>query len=209
MAAPISAVAHRAASAALPFPAALFKPAASIIKPWKAIAGAREWQTSAYHYNKQTIKTLPTAAVTADKLLQDYSTMTRPGRGGPLASSASSSTARSAIAIRRKSAEKMYVSGTTAKDFGDRIVIKAYVFDGVEAARDEIQKRSEARKASGEKQQAGRRRPGGGAGAGAGARRTGGAPMGARTGGASTGVRRFTPGAARSPGPQGSTGAGR
>ncbi|KAK4550817.1 hypothetical protein LTR36_000397 [Oleoguttula mirabilis] len=177
---------RRAASTATPFPPGLFKPAASIIKPWKAVVGAQEWQSSAYHYNKQTIKTLPTASVTADKLLQDYSTMIK--SRGPSLSSAASSTARTAIAVRRKSAEKMYVSGTTAKDYGDKIVINAFMFDGIEAAQEELEKKANARKASGGKQ-AGRKRP---VRTAMGARRTGG-----------------TPGAPRSPGLQRATGAGR
>lgn len=176
---------RRAASTATPFPPGLFKPAASIIKPWKAVVGAQEWQTSTYHYNKQTQKTLPTAAVTADKLLRDYTTMIE-GRGG--LSSAASSTARTAIAARRKSAEKVYVSGTTAKDYGDKIVVNAFLFDGIEAAKEEQEKRINAKKASGERQ-AGRKRP---VRTAVGARRVGGAP---RT--------------SSSPGLQRATGAGR
>lgn len=194
---------RRAASTATPFPQGLFKPAASIIKPWKAVVGAQEWQSSAYHYNKQTIKTFPTASVTADRLLRDYSTMIK--SRGPSLSSAASSTARNAIAIRRKSAEKMYVSGTTVKDYGDKIVINAFMYDGDEAAREEMDKRVKAKAASGEKQ-AGRKRP---VRTGMGARPAGGRPpmggrppIGARTMGGA-------PRASRSPGPQGATGAGR
>ncbi|KAI7152278.1 hypothetical protein KC324_g14882, partial [Hortaea werneckii] len=58
---------RRHASSSTPFPPGLFKAPASIIKPWKAITGAQEWQTSTYHYNRQTLKTLPAASRTTDK----------------------------------------------------------------------------------------------------------------------------------------------
>lgn len=115
---------------------------------------------------------------------------------GPTISSAASSTARTAIAARRKSAEKMYVSGTTAKDYGDRVVVKAYMFDGVEAAKEEIERRMSAKKAAGEQRAGGRKRPVRRAAVGTsppGARRIGGA----------------APRANRSPGVQRAGGSGR
>ncbi|KAK5732098.1 hypothetical protein LTR17_010806 [Elasticomyces elasticus] len=149
----------------------LFKPASSTISPWRCITGSQEWQTSTYHYNKQTLKTLPTASHTADKLLRDFSTAIA-SRG--LASTGSSSTARSAMASRRKSWERVYMSETSVKDFGDRVVVKVGMFDAKEAEAEErrrkfveMQKKRKAMRAKG-----GRRRPAGGAG---GARRTGGA----------------------------------
>ena len=112
----------------------LFKPPSSIISPWRCITGAQEWQTSTYSYNKSTTRTLPTASLAADKLLRDFSTAI-PSRG--LASTGSSSTARSAVAQRRKRWEKTFVSGTTVKDFGDRIVVNAVLFDAAEAEAEE------------------------------------------------------------------------
>jgi len=179
-----------ASSTALPFPQGLFKPPAAIIKPWKAVVGAQEWQTSAYHYNKQTQKTLPVAATTADKLLRDYATMIKSRGTGPSQSSAASSTARTAIAARRKSAEKMYVSGTTTKDYGDKIVINAFMFDGIEAAKEEQEKRDQAR--TNRAAAGGRKRP----------VRTASSPGARRVGGGA-------PRASRSPGAQRAAGAGR
>lgn len=132
---------------------------ASIIKPWKAITGAQEWQTSAYHYNQQTLKTLPAASRTTDKLLRDYATMVKSHNPG--LSSAASSSARTAIAARRKSSEKMYVSGSTARDYGDRVVVNAFMFDEAEAVREELEKRKQARSKAGTERAGagGRKRP--------------------------------------------------
>ncbi|RMX89835.1 hypothetical protein D0869_00574 [Hortaea werneckii] len=164
---------RRHASSSTPFPPGLFKAPASIIKPWKAITGAQEWQTSTYHYNRQTLKTLPAASRTTDKLLRDYATMVKSSNPGS-ASSAASSAARTAIAARRKTSEKMYVSGSTARDYGDRVVVNAFMFDAAEAAQEEMAKRQQARsKAGAERAGAGgRKRPV--RSAGMGARRIGG-----------------------------------
>ncbi|KAK5702887.1 hypothetical protein LTR97_003833 [Elasticomyces elasticus] len=152
----------------------LFRPASSTISPWRCITGAQEWQTSTYAYNKSTTKTLPTASHTADKLLRDFSTAIA-SRG--LASTGSSSTARSAMASRRKSWERVYMSETSVKDFGDRVVVKVGMFDAKEAEAEERRRKfvemQEKRKAM--RAKGGRRRPAGAAGGAAGARRTGGA----------------------------------
>ncbi|KAK3660790.1 hypothetical protein LTR56_000548 [Elasticomyces elasticus] len=149
----------------------LFRPASSTISPWRCITGSQEWQTSTYAYNKSTTKTLPTASHTADKLLRDFSTAIV-SRG--LASTGSSSTARSAMASRRKSWERVYMSETSVKDFGDRVVVKVGMFDAKEAEAEERRRKfvemQEKRKAM--RAKGGRRRPAGAAG---GARRTGGA----------------------------------
>ncbi|KAK3633703.1 hypothetical protein LTR56_014083 [Elasticomyces elasticus] len=154
----------------------LFRPASSTISPWRCITGAQEWQTSTYHYNKQTLKTLPTASHTADKLLRDFSTAIA-SRG--LASTGSSSTARSAMASRRKSWERVYMSETSVKDYGDRVVVKVGMFDAKEAEAEERRRKfvemQEKRKAM--RAKGGRRRPAGAGGAG-GSRRPGGAAGG-------------------------------
>ena len=138
---------RQVSTAASPFPDGLFKPPHSIIKPWKCVTGAQEWQTSTYHYNKQSQKTLPVATETADKLLRDYSTMIK-SRG--LASTGASSTARNAMAARRRDPEKMYVSKPSVKDYGDKIVVKAYMFDAAGLAFEERKERMEMRRARGE-----------------------------------------------------------
>lgn len=131
---------------------------------------------------------MPTAAVTSDKLLRDYATMVKSKNPG--LSSAASSAARTAITARRKSSEKMYVSGTTAKDYGDRVVVNAFMFDAVEAANEEKDRRLSAMKAKSDRQGGGRKRP---VRTVFGARRVGGA----------------APRANRSPGVQRATGGGR
>ncbi|KAI7479073.1 hypothetical protein KC357_g4246 [Hortaea werneckii] len=184
---------RRHVSSSTPFPPGLFKAPASIIKPWKAITGAQEWQTSAYHYNRQTLKTLPAASQTTDKLLRDYATMVKSNNPG--LSSAASSSARTAIAARRKSSEKMYVSGSTARDFGDRVVVNAFMYDEAEAVAQEKAKRMQARDKAGAER---------GAGAGGRKRPVRTAVMGARRVGGGGAQR-----ASRSPGAQRVSGGGR
>jgi hypothetical protein len=85
------------------------------------VPGAQEWRTSTYSYNKAAIKTLPTAAETTNTLLEQYSVLKRTG---------DTPVSRTAIAKRRKDPNKMYVSRAGVKDFGDRVRIDAYLYDG-------------------------------------------------------------------------------
>ncbi|TKA68160.1 hypothetical protein B0A55_07436 [Friedmanniomyces simplex] len=116
----------------------LFKPPSSIISPWRCITGAQEWQTSTYAYNPSASRSLPTASRATDKLLRDFATAI-PTRGLP--STGSNSTARAAVAQRRKKWEKIYMSGTTVKDYGDRVVVSAVLFDAGEAELKELKRR--------------------------------------------------------------------
>ncbi|KAK5108833.1 hypothetical protein LTR62_007807 [Meristemomyces frigidus] len=164
----------------------LFKPPTSIIKPWKLIPSAREWQTSTYHYNKATQKTLPTTTATASKLLTDYATMIK-SRG--LGSTGSSSTARSAVAARRRNFEKTYVSEVGVKDYGDRVVVTGFVYDAAEAEKEErLRRAAEMKEKMAARGRAKKRRgpASGGAGGAGGVRR----PYGASAG-AAGGVRRL------------------
>ena len=86
----------------------------------RPVPGAQEWRTSTYSYNKASVKTLPTAAETTNALLEYYSVLKQNG-GAP--------SSRTAIAGRRKSPEKMYVSKAGVKDFGDRVRIDAYMYE--------------------------------------------------------------------------------
>ncbi|KAM0708004.1 hypothetical protein Q7P35_004653 [Cladosporium inversicolor] len=86
----------------------------------RPVPGAQEWRTSTYSYNKATIKTLPTAAETTNTLLEQYVVMEAAGNAP---------SSRTAIAKRRKSPDKKYVSRAGVKDFGDRVRIDAYVYD--------------------------------------------------------------------------------
>ncbi|KAM0723468.1 hypothetical protein Q7P37_000454 [Cladosporium fusiforme] len=104
----------------------------------RPVPGAQEWRTSSYSYNKATVKTLPTAAQKTNELLTHYSTLIDNG-GVP--------SSRSAIATRRKSAEKMYTSKVGVKDFGDKIRIDAYMFDEKAAFLAMMRKKSEAKDA--------------------------------------------------------------
>ncbi|KAK3072019.1 hypothetical protein LTR53_007607, partial [Teratosphaeriaceae sp. CCFEE 6253] len=149
----------------------LFKAPANVISPWRQQTGAQEWQTSAYHYNPATTKTLPTASYVTDDLLRAYATSIT-SRG--LASTGSSSTARSAVALRRKRWERMYISGSTVKDYGDRMVVRAFMYDAEAAEQEERTRRLAEFKARGRGKggaAGGRRRGPGGAGGPAGARR--------------------------------------
>lgn len=91
----------------------------------QSITGAMEWQTSTYSFNKQAVKTLPVAAVNVEKLIEAYVTMKKVDNTGKDARAI-----RTALSARRKSAEKMYVSKPRIKDFGNRIEMTVFVFDG-------------------------------------------------------------------------------
>ena len=139
---------------------------------------SQEWQTGTYHYNKATAKTLPLVTRHTDTLLQAYATMRAPMQHSK------GTLVRTAIAAQRRSTEKMYVTRSMAKDFGDRMVVDAYVFDGkASAEREEAAKR---------KARMGVRPSGGGEGGNQPRRRRGGPGAGGGGGGSgSTGVRRM------------------
>lgn len=104
----------------------------------RPVPGAQEWRTSSYSYNKAAVKTLPTAGNTADELLTHYSVLQNTG-GVP--------SSRTAIAGRRKSPDKVYVSKAGVKDFGDKIRIDAYIYNEGKAQAEALKKRLEAREA--------------------------------------------------------------
>lgn len=106
----------------------------------RPVLGAQEWQTSAYHYNKATLKTLPAASQATDKLLTAYVALQKSG---------DQPSSRTAVAMRKKSSEKVYVSHSQAKDYGDRIVIDAFIYDEAGAQREANQKGSEERDSKG------------------------------------------------------------
>lgn len=96
-----------------------------------------EWQTSTYSFNKQSIKNLPVAATNVEKLIEAYVTMKKVNNEGKDARAI-----RTALAARRKSAEKMYVSKPRIKDFGNRIEMTVFVFDGKEFAKENDTRRA-------------------------------------------------------------------
>lgn len=127
----------------------------------RPVLGSQEWRTSAYHYNKATLKTLPSARLATDKLLSAYAVLQSHG-GQP--------SSRTAIAARRKSSERVYVSRAGVKDFGSKVVVNAYMYDEAGAQQESRRKRASEREA----------RATGGASAGgkSGAARGGGRPRG-------------------------------
>lgn len=104
----------------------------------RPVPGAQEWRTSTYSYNKATVKTLPTAAQTADNLLEYYSVLENTG-GRP--------SSRTALAARRKTSEKRYVSQAGIKDFGDKIRIDAYMYDESKVKLEQFRAKIKARNA--------------------------------------------------------------
>ena len=103
---------------------------------------------------------------------------------------------RGSIAAQRRKADRIFVSKSTVKDFGDRVEVNAFIYDGVEGAAKEEEKKKKAR--MGAKPEGGegggrRRRPtrlralgsgdsggdGGSGGRTGGARRLGGPPVSA------------------------------
>ena len=157
-----------------------------------------EWQNATYHYNKATTKTLPIAFRHTDDLLEAYTTQQK--RRLLSDSSLYQTARRNAIAAQRRNQDRVFVSKSTVKDFGDRAVVTAYVFDGKEAAEQEEERKRKQRMgeraegAQGKRGPQARRRlggPGGGRTGGPGGARTGGPPRGGgargpppRTGGA-------------------------
>ena len=127
---------------------------------------------------------------------------------------------RNAITTQRRKTDTVLVSHSTAKDYGDRVEVTAFVYDGAEAAEQEDERRRLARKGVKPEESGGKRgpvrkrrgpvRPGDGTGAGGGfggagaggARRVGGQGQGG--GLRNPGIRRLTPGA-----PGGAAGFGR
>jgi hypothetical protein len=84
-----------------------------------------EWQTSTYSFNKQSNKLLPVAAVNIEKLIEAYVTMQKVDNTGKDVRAI-----RTALAARRKSAAKLYVSKPKIKDYGSRMEMTVFVFDG-------------------------------------------------------------------------------
>lgn len=88
--------------------------------------GGMEWQTSTYSFNKHAIKTLPAAAASVEKLIENYVTLKAVGDRKNMDTRA----IRTLLAARRKSVERVYVSSPRIKDFGTHIHMTAFVFDG-------------------------------------------------------------------------------
>jgi hypothetical protein len=109
-----------------------------------AFTYAQEWQTGTYHFNKAHGKTLPVAAQRTDELLTNWMTQQKK-RAGAESSTLYNQLLRNAIAAQRRKTDALLVSKSSAKDYGDRVEVTAFVYDGVEAAEIEAEKRRKER----------------------------------------------------------------
>ena len=160
---------------------------------------AQEWQTGTYHYNKAHTKTLPTATTHTDNLLQAYATQQKRRAPATTEAGAYNILLRNSIAAQRRKSDRVFISRSTAKDFGNKVVVQAFVYDGNEAAAREEERKRKARMGvkpgggeGGDRKRgpARRRGPSGPGGVGGGGARTPGfrAPGTRRMGGAGAGA---------------------
>lgn len=120
----------------------------------------QEWQSGTYHFNKATQKTFPVAAQHTDRLLSQWLTQQKKRKVGD--SAAYQLMLRGSIAAQRRKIDRVFVSKSTVKDFGDRVEVNAFIYDGVEAAAKEEERKKKARmgvKPEGGEQGGRRRRP--------------------------------------------------
>ena len=103
----------------------------------------QEWQTGTYHFNKATQKTFPVATQHTDRLLNQW--LTQQKKRSVSDSAAYQLMLRSSIAAQRRKSDRIFVSKSTVKDFGDRIEVNAFIYDGNEAAAKEVEKKKKAR----------------------------------------------------------------
>ena len=111
-----------------------------------AFTYAQEWQTGTYHFNKAHTKTLPVATQHTDTLLSQYLTQQKKRSTLPTEDAAYRLQLRTSIAAQRRKADRVFISKATAKDFGDRVVVSAFVYDGEAAAAKEAERRRAERK---------------------------------------------------------------
>ncbi|KXT10677.1 hypothetical protein AC579_4779 [Pseudocercospora musae] len=105
-----------------------------------SVTGAMEWQTSMYTFNKQGIKSIPAATANLEKLIANYITAKRVDNTGKDARRI-----RTALALRRKAASKVYVSKPKIKDYGDWVQVRAFLWDGAAAEKEAQEARSRLR----------------------------------------------------------------
>lgn len=119
----------------------------------------QEWQTGTYHFNKATQKTFPVAAQHTDHLLNQW--LTQQKKRAVSDPATYQLLLKSSITAQRRQTDRIFVSKSTAKDFGDRVQVNAFIYDGVEAAAKEEERKKAARmgvKAEGGEGGAGQRR---------------------------------------------------
>ncbi|GIZ43712.1 hypothetical protein CKM354_000692900 [Cercospora kikuchii] len=130
-----TAVSHLPTAAAIPEAPLWRARSEPVTRLGQSITGAMEWQTSTYTFNKQAVKPIPVVSANVEKLIQNYVTLKRVNNVGKDVRAI-----RTALAQRRKSAEKVYVSKPKMKDYGDRVEVKCFIWDGREALREEADK---------------------------------------------------------------------
>lgn len=108
-----------------------------------AFTYAQEWQTGTYYFNKAHSKTIPVAAQHTDTLLSQWATQQK--RRNVADDAAYKLQLRNSIAAQRRKTDRMFISKSTAKDFGDKVVVSAFVYDGEAAAAQEEARRRNAR----------------------------------------------------------------
>jgi hypothetical protein len=89
-----------------------------------------EWQTSTYSFNKYTTIPLPAAAANVERLIENFVTLKHVGDQSHMDPRA----VKAALALRRKSARRVYASSPRIKDFGTHLQMNVFVFDGAEDA---------------------------------------------------------------------------
>jgi hypothetical protein len=103
----------------------------------------QEWQTGTYHFNKATQKTYPVAAQHTDRLLSQW--LTQQKKRIVSDNAAYQLMLRGSIAAQRRKSDRIFISKSTVKDFGDRVEVNAFIYDGVEAAAKEEERKKKAR----------------------------------------------------------------
>lgn len=97
-----------------------------------AFTYGQEWNTGTYHYNKATSKNFPTALMHADNLLTAYATQTK-RRTNVSDKAVYNQLVRNSITSHRRSADKTFFSKATVKDYGDKVVVNAFMYDAHKA----------------------------------------------------------------------------
>ena len=87
----------------------------------------QEWTTASYHYNKATSKLLPLAANKTDRLLQQYITAVPKNTVRSKDGKIDTSRMRAAL-------DKAYITDCNVKDYGHKVVVEAFYFDGAKYA---------------------------------------------------------------------------
>lgn len=108
-----------------------------------AFTAPQEWTNLTYSFNKATTRTLPVAIKHADDLITGWATQQKRSMApdNPLYKQL----LRNRITAQRRKTDRIFFSKPTTKDFGDRIELNAFVYDGITAAEKEEERKRKAR----------------------------------------------------------------